>query len=263
MNGQQESPQSGANTVLLTVDQLRAQHRAIREERREQIRPVLEAARPQRIQEPWYKRFRPELYLLVSLLGIGTVFATRNWSKSQGSGNDSTVVPMRQAPANAPGVTLGGRSYLGEQLTHSDAALSAYIATNHARTRLWVGKVIASNAFGADAVSETDARALARIMVTLKNDQNPSDDEMKLVRGTLYPYAYGTWVLQQSSPRLPDGFKLAPSFNGYEPSLVATLVQRMDLTDVLGNAPDPKSAAVSTAIVMRLLQTYAPGATSL
>lgn len=261
MNGPHGSSQPGANTVLLTADDLRAQTNAIREELNNQIRPVLRPAGSKPTKQAWYRRFRPELYLLVSLLAAGAVYRLRGVPASQTTGGASTTVTT-DTTGHGAAQTTGVVSYMAEQLaTHT--ALARYIATNQLRTRLWVSAVSNSSAFGASAISTADRQVLGHIVIALNGNTNLTDDQVARVRGILYPYAYGTWASQQSPSRLPDDFKLAPPYSRYDKPLLKSLVQRMDLSDVVSSSPEPDDEKVATAIVMRLLQAYAPGASSL
>ena len=256
MNGEQANARAG-----LSPEQLAKQIDAMRSEAFEPLRTYVDdrLSALQRRRERWWGRFRPELYFLLTLLVLAVVYALLGGRiprlKTQAHGQSQGVDNHQGDGADKPPY-VAQSSLLSQALVDPDSALREYTSTNKLRTQLWIGEVAGATHLGQDA--NAISPEIADKLHTLGRELGKKrlrDEEVTLLRGTFLAYAYGRWVLQNDR-KLPEKFSVDPSFDDYEDALVRSLLERLDLGDVLEGSTHPTDPKVSTAIVLRWMQSY-------
>lgn len=257
MNGRQGSPDEGAEVLLITPEQLEKQTDAMRSEVFEQLRAHVDGSLSilqQRPERSW-TRFRPELYFALMLLALFGVYRAVSGQPQDGNTPEDDAAPTTQStvPSGLDG------SFLSQELSNTDSALLSYVSGNRARTRYWIDSIANTSRFGPNAIDAEFKTELRAIATTIRKDSLPTTIQLARFRSAFYAYAYGRWMLE-TGQGVPADFRIDPTYRGYDSAQVERLVERLDLTDVLESPLRPNDPKVTTAVVIRWLQSY-PAAT--
>jgi hypothetical protein len=239
--------------LLITPEMLTKQTDAMRDEVFDQLRAHLDDALSNRERRPWgwLARYRAELYFGFTLLAIAVSYRALSHGTDVPAGTSATTTrPIVTARVNAePG------SLLSEALKDADRALQDYANGNPSRTRFWIDSVANAAHFPPDRIDPSLARDLHETAQIIKTTGTLPPNRVSLVRGALYSYAYGRWVLNLGH-ELPEAFRIDSAFPGYDSTLVSGLVKRLDLVDVLGDSTRADDPRVATGVAIRWLQSY-------
>ncbi len=205
-------------------------------------------------------RFRPELYLLVTLVLFGLL-----WFRGAGGGAEEKSAPS-QAPPNAaePKAPAQPIEHVGQAQSPSetpflteirenpDATWERLVADHRKEYARELRAVARAEGLDADAVSDLQKRHFEKWAAVADGSGAIPGEILQQSRTGLFEYVYG---LAERSPRGHNsaGFKVTLDYAGYDQAVFQNLLRDLRLESSFEAPVDPRDPALQDAVLARRL----------
>jgi|GEM_PF-6248294 len=229
-------------TPSITPERLQQQAEAIEKSVHNSLRAYLDdrlKSPPQR-SGGWWARHRSDLYFLATVVALVFLYrVAREGNSSQGGEQNPTTFTTEFQVDN---------SLMSKLVTEPESGFKFFRSKYSTRTNSWLATVVAAQT---DTAQKRELTA-----ITAKSVDQLTSDDCSLLLGAIFVYAYQRWSDKDVRPQ-PDSFRITMGA-GVDPSDLNTLVQWLDLQDVLrGKTLDAKDETVRAAVALRWMQSYA------
>jgi hypothetical protein len=214
-----------------------------------------------------FVRFRPEIYLLLTLGLVGLLWVAGGTRSPEGQppptgsersrGGEGGEGPRDPAAGGAAAPSLLAAETLAAVREDPDGAWRRMVESDRARYAEWLGAVSEARGLEPGRVSDLQRRRFAEYAERASGPGPLPGEVLRYSRIGLFEYVYGLFERTQRGAN-NRGFRVTLAFEDYDPALLRALLDELSLAESFAGELDAQDPALQAAVLGRRLAGEVP-----